>query len=150
MNQSESSSSDDSKKSSPRQDSQGSIDGLENYAPSYQEPIPISEPNTASKRKTKTEQDLDKLRVAAARSKIEREHQIHEDTWDLRKEFGRAMKWLVVGWTLLIFGLLICQGSNWLQLTDTVVVTLLTTTTANIFAFLYIILKFLFPSSRLD
>ncbi|TAE31925.1 MAG: hypothetical protein EAY65_07520 [Alphaproteobacteria bacterium] len=66
----------------------------------------------------------------------------------LRKRIGYSVLWIVAVWLVLVLGMLVAQGLNWLDISDRVMITLLTTTTANIFILLKVIIKSLYPDQK--
>ena len=84
-------------------------------------------------------QDYEKLANAA--SLIGTYQDIRE-----RKKFAKWIFWMVVGWLIVILGIIICTGRDLLQLSDAVVLALIGSTTVNITAFFVIVTKYLFPS----
>lgn len=62
----------------------------------------------------------------------------------LRQNLAPIILAITVIWMILILILIIAVGKNDLKLSDSVLITLLTTTTANVFGFLYIVVKFYF------
>lgn len=63
-----------------------------------------------------------------------------------RKKFAKWIFWMVVGWLIVILGIIICTGRGLLRLSDAVVLGLIGSTTVNITAFFVIVTKYLFPS----
>jgi hypothetical protein len=65
-----------------------------------------------------------------------------------REKYARQIFWLVCGWIVLIFVLLLLQGfSNrigYKPLSDTVLIALISSTTVNVIGTLIIVLKFIF------
>lgn len=69
---------------------------------------------------------------------------------DERKKFAKWIFWMVVGWLVVILGIIICSGSKCLILSDAVVIALISSTTVNVTTFFVIVTKYLFPSSTKD
>lgn len=67
------------------------------------------------------------------------------DEHELRKKYIRASFLLVVGVTFTALYLTTANGMKWIDLSDTVIITLLTTTTANVIGILLIAFNWLFP-----
>lgn len=67
------------------------------------------------------------------------------DEHSLRKTYIQASFVLVVGVTFTALFLTVAAGMKWLELSDTVIITLLTTTTANVIGILLIAFNWLFP-----
>jgi len=68
-----------------------------------------------------------------------------DDEHELRKIYIRASFVLVVGVTFMALFLTTANGLNWINLPDSVIITLLTTTTANVIGILLIAFNWLFP-----
>lgn len=70
-----------------------------------------------------------------------------QDTHE-RRTFARYIFWMVALWLLGIFAVVVCRGVKTLnfELSDTVMVALITTTTINVAAFFLAVTKYLFPS----
>jgi len=70
-----------------------------------------------------------------------------QDTHE-RRTFARYIFWMVALWLLGIFAVVVCRGIKALnfELSDTVMVALITTTTINVAAFFLAVTKYLFPS----
>lgn len=68
-----------------------------------------------------------------------------DDEHELRKTYIRSSFTLVVGVTFAAMFLTTANGLKWIELSDTVVVTLLTTTTTNVIGILLIAFNWLFP-----
>ena len=78
------------------------------------------------------------MRVAIARAvKL-------EDDNASRRDFSRQIFAVTVVWMFLILLIVFHAGKGSLHFSDTVLVTLITTTTANVFGFMYIVVKYLF------
>jgi len=73
---------------------------------------------------------------------------------DERKSYASKLYWLVLLWLILILLIVILQGLKIpavgfdFQLTDAVLVTLITTTTANVAAFFLAVVRYLFNPKR--
>lgn len=63
-----------------------------------------------------------------------------------RKKYAKWIFWMVCGWLIVILGIIIAVGLSGLKLTDTVIVSLITSTTINITAFFLAVTKYLFPN----
>lgn len=76
-----------------------------------------------------------------------------------RRKYARYTFWLTCGWITLVLMIVAASGlelpgkfgikGNLLKLSDTVIVTLITTTTVNVFAFFVLVMKYLFNSEEL-
>ena len=62
----------------------------------------------------------------------------------MREWLTNVLLTVTVMWMLLILLIIVAVGKGSLKLSDTVLVTLITTTTANVAGFLYIVVKYLF------
>lgn len=74
---------------------------------------------------------------------------------DERKSYAHKLYWLVLIWLLTILWIILLQGAGNIpfigttfKLSDTVLITLITTTTANVAAFFLVVVKYLFRSRR--
>ncbi len=65
----------------------------------------------------------------------------------LKNFLARAVTWMVVGWLVAVFVILIIQACYHHGFSDSVLITLLSTTTLNILSMLYIIARYLFPNT---
>lgn len=72
---------------------------------------------------------------------LDERHEEHE----LRKRFIGNTFTLVVAVIFLSFFVTVCVGIGWLSLSDGVIITMLTTTTANVIGILLIAFNWLFP-----
>jgi hypothetical protein len=82
---------------------------------------------------------------AAHDLKLQQLGDAHDQIIALRKQFGFWVLVVVVAWKFLVLGLLAFVGTKLLILPDSVLLALVTTTTANILGLLVIVLKFVFP-----
>ena len=70
----------------------------------------------------------------------------------LRKKFSSKIFWFTVSWSIAIFILLATQCFNFpclKKFDSTVIITLITTSTANAFGFMYVIIRFIFNDGDL-
>lgn len=67
-----------------------------------------------------------------------------------RKLFAWLIFALVVIWLGAIIWIVIATGSGWYKLSDTVLITLVTSTTVNITGFFLIVTQYIFPSAKKD
>ncbi|HYG15916.1 MAG TPA: hypothetical protein VEC12_09195 [Bacteroidia bacterium] len=65
-----------------------------------------------------------------------------------RKQFAQHIFTLVCVWLFFILIIVVASGQKKLELSDTVLVALITTTTINVSAFLVIVANFLFPNKK--
>ncbi len=70
------------------------------------------------------------------------------DYFKARKEFAKKIFWFVVSWFVFIAIIVSLAGFKLVSLSDSVLITLITTTTINVCAFLIIVAKFLFPPTN--
>ena len=75
----------------------------------------------------------------------ERKHVEHAQLIQFRRALVQFAKWNVGLWQLIILVIIFLQGFKLLNLEVSVQITLISTTTLNVFGFLYIVLKFVFP-----
>ena len=66
----------------------------------------------------------------------------------LRRKYARSLFILLCIWLLIILLIVVFQGFNVIYLSDAVLITLITTTTANIAAYFLIVTKHLFPKGK--
>jgi hypothetical protein len=78
--------------------------------------------------------------------------QIQGMTDDLRarKNWGKRVFYLLVMWLLVVVLSVMCQGFAWwkFHVSDSVLITLITTTTANVLSLGYIVANYLFPKPK--
>lgn len=74
---------------------------------------------------------------------------------DERKSYASKLYWLVLIWLVVILLIVIFQGLRslpgtpfYFKLSDTVLITLITTTTANVAAFFLVVVRYLFRPKR--
>lgn len=74
---------------------------------------------------------------------------------DERKSYASKLYWLVLIWLVIILLIIIFQGLQFLpgthsyfKLSDAVLITLITTTTANVAAFFLVVVRYLFRPKR--
>ena len=65
-----------------------------------------------------------------------------------RKKFAKWIYWMVVGWLIIILGIIICTGLECLKISDAVILGLIGSTTVNVTAFFVIVTKYLFPNKN--
>lgn len=65
----------------------------------------------------------------------------------LKNFLAHAVTWMVAGWLVAVFVILIIQACCHHGFSDSVLITLLSTTTLNILSMLYIIARYLFPNT---
>ncbi len=75
-----------------------------------------------------------------------REQADHDNFWNFRTSFGWFARLNVSIWQVCILVVVICQGAGLLQIDHTILLALITTTTINVFAFLIIVMKFVFAN----
>ena len=97
---------------------------------------PIADPQT-------TTEHLD---LEYERKKAELEHL--KDHFQQRKKYARRILNLTCAWIFAVFALLLLDGFAWkgFHLSDSIILTALGTTTANIVGVLVIVAKYFFPS----
>jgi hypothetical protein len=88
--------------------------------------------------------------------KVEQEKRVFEQKYreDEQKLKHRGVTYrfvlfIVFGWLYFVMAIILCVGFGWMKnLSDPVLIALLTTTTANIIAMLWAIIKYLFPDQH--
>ena len=71
-----------------------------------------------------------------------------QDDIAARKKYAKWIFWMVVGWLIVILGIVILVGLEKLKLDSTVVLGLIGSTTVNVTAFFLVVTKYLFPSGQ--
>ena len=73
--------------------------------------------------------------------------QEHQQTINLRTDFAKKIFWLVIGWVVAIFAILILQGFAMahFNLANSIILALIGSTTLNIVGLLYVVTHYLFP-----
>jgi len=66
-----------------------------------------------------------------------------------RVKYAKFTFWLTVGWIFIVMGFIFCSGFRYkgekiLEISDNVLITLITTTTINVFGFFLLVMQFLF------
>jgi hypothetical protein len=85
----------------------------------------------------------DKLK--AENELIELKRQILDQNRDERKRYAKNIFCLTTGWTIAIFTLLFLIGLGYIKnVSDKVLITLITSTTINFFGFFFLVIKYLF------
>lgn len=87
----------------------------------------------------KVEAEIDDIK-----SRTKRDNTDHENLWLFRKLFGVAGFVIVVLWQLAIFFIAYRNGNGSIHLAESVLIALVTTTTANVIGLLVIVMKFVF------
>jgi hypothetical protein len=91
--------------------------------------------------KTKAE-EAELARYAAETKSLE------QDTSE-RKKYAARIYWLLCGWLVMLFALLFCRGFLKADLSDKVLIAIITGTTANILGIFAIVVAYLFPKTGL-
>lgn len=63
-----------------------------------------------------------------------------------RKKYAFWIFWMVVGWLLVILGIIIFVGFKKIELSDSVILALIGSTTVNVTTFFLAVIKYLFPT----
>lgn len=71
-----------------------------------------------------------------------------QDDNDARKKFSNHIFTVTVIWMFFILLIVVSCGNECMKLSDTVLVTLIGTTTANVFGFLYVVVNYLFNKEK--
>lgn len=112
-------------------------------------PLIDNEESTAIKvpksRSKSINSQMQEQNLKAMESQLRRDEEVHDYTWKLRKYFAIGMTILVALWTIQLIIVIFLQGFGSFHLSDNLLIAIFTTTTANVFGFLYIILRFVFP-----
>lgn len=92
----------------------------------------------------KQKSELDKRRIEINKSQAELDD-LRQDI-KLRKRFAWAGYWMSIGWLIAILHIIISDGLHlWsFSLSDSVLLALIGTTTANVLGVLYIVMRYLF------
>jgi hypothetical protein len=67
---------------------------------------------------------------------------------DERKSYARKIYNLTIGWAITIFVILFLKGWHLLDLSDKVIITLISSTTINFFGFFFLVTKYLFNAGN--
>ncbi|HEV3459736.1 MAG TPA: hypothetical protein VHG32_24555 [Thermoanaerobaculia bacterium] len=67
---------------------------------------------------------------------------------DERKKYAALIFWLLCTWLVALFGLLVSCGLHRLDLSDKVLIAVITGTTADVFGIFYIVVAYLFPKEK--
>lgn len=80
-----------------------------------------------------------------SRKKVELEGFIQDI--QARRKWGERVFWLLVGWLVTVFVAFVFQGFGWFHfhVSDSVLIALISTTTANVLSLGYIVANYLFP-----
>ena len=84
-----------------------------------------------------------KIRIEELNTIIEYNKTLAQNTSE-RKKYAHKIFLLTVWWSVLIFFILFLKGWYYLDLSDKVIITLITSTTANFFGFFFLVTKYLF------
>lgn len=80
------------------------------------------------------------------------EAEIQDYTQDvlMRKKYAAHIFWLMCGWLLAILAIIFLEGFKYkcFDLSDTILITLITTTTGNIALYFLVVTKYLFPAKK--
>lgn len=67
-----------------------------------------------------------------------------------RKRFAQLIFFMVVGWLVVILGIIVAEGLGWLIIPESVTLALIGSTTVNVTAFFVIVTKYLFPGRTMQ
>jgi|SRR5271157_1586813 len=72
------------------------------------------------------------------------------DDLKARKRWGERVFWMLVGWLVSVLAAFVFQGFGWFhfRVSDSVLIALISTTTANVLSLGYIVANYLFPKSK--
>lgn len=79
--------------------------------------------------------------------KLELKNRRYKDNSELRRGLAIMFTLTINGWLFAVF-LILLTNSNTLKLSDSVLIALLTTSSANVLGMMYVILKNLFPNGK--
>ena len=99
-----------------------------------------SEPNLAL--------SLERIKLDTEQNALEKaQHELHVERTMLeeRRIYAEKLFMLSVVWTIFIGAFLVAAGLGNLRVSDSVLIALITTTTANVLGLFYIVAKWLFP-----
>lgn len=101
----------------------------------------------------KDDTEIERLKKANARLELENdrlglENQRFKADTDLRDLFAKGYSLILIGWLIAVIYILVHNRSNHYHFSDSVLIGLLATSTANIIGMVIIVLKNLFPSSE--
>lgn len=91
----------------------------------------------------KSQAELDEFVKSNARDALD-----HWRIWTLRIVLTIIWLLMAVAWQITIVILVCLQGAKLIEIDQTVLMTLITSTTANIFGLLVIVMKFVFPAPK--
>lgn len=80
-------------------------------------------------------------------TKLELKNRRYKDNSDLRRGLAIIFTLTINGWLFAVF-LILLTNSQTLKLSDSVLIALLTTSSANVLGMMYVILKNLFPNGK--
>lgn len=84
-----------------------------------------------------------KIRIEELNTIIENNKTLAQNTAE-RKKYAHKIFLLTVYWSLLIFFILFLKGWRSLDLSDKIIITLISSTTINFFGFFFLVTKYLF------
>lgn len=99
-------------------------------------------------RAKKAEKSIEDIERDAAEDKRQRDQSDHRQLVRLRWVLGLVSLAIVIAWQFSVLCILYHQGNGFLNIPESVLLTLLTTTTVNVFGFLLIVMRFVFPSQK--
>ena len=102
------------------------------------------EPKISSEEKHLSKLELEVYEKAEKEAKLKSLIQDIEE----RKKYAWWIFWVLVVWLFAILVIIILVGTHTLELSDTVIVSLITTTTINVAGFFLIVTKYLFPDHK--
>lgn len=99
------------------------------------------------------ENDVSRLDIAGALDMLDLKFKQEElagkkQDREQRRRFALNIFWVVVSYLALVLAILILNGFSLVKITDTVLITLLGTTTANVISLLVIVAKYLFHTKE--
>ncbi|MEO8085241.1 MAG: hypothetical protein ABI763_00390 [Bacteroidota bacterium] len=67
---------------------------------------------------------------------------------DERKKYARWIFIFTCSWAAIIMSMVMCAGSNGMKFSDTIIITLITSTMVNFFGFFLLVVKYLFNPQK--
>ena len=110
--------------------------------PNPQPKPPKPKPKSRAKR---AERKIEAVALRAVEDQIKRNQDNHDQLMKMRDKYGKCAMLIVVLWQFWIQVIIVLNGVGWVVVSDNVMIVLLSTTTANVFGLLLIVMRFAFP-----
>lgn len=104
----------------------------------------IKTPVITTKTDEKIEMEIAYLEYERKQNEI---HELKQNT-ELRKKYAKGIFIFLVVWSCLIFLILFLNAGHYIQISDSVMITLLTSTTVNIIGLFLVVVKYFFPPNQ--